>query len=108
MLWLGPVTDAARLRRFALGVIAVFVAFPLAYAAIELFEPALRDRPKATQFPGQHMADLVTKAWRDKYRHAAPLRRRFGVRRQQSGGLFARPAPRGGARPAAIAVPGST
>jgi dolichyl-phosphate-mannose-protein mannosyltransferase len=67
VMWFGPVTDVARLRRFALGAIAVFAAFPLAYAAIEVFEPAVRDRPKATQFPGQRMADLVTKAWRDKY-----------------------------------------
>ena len=56
---------------------------PLAYVAVEVFEPALRDRPKATQFPGQRMADQSRKAWREKY--GTPLRYVGGrrVRRQQ-------------------------
>jgi hypothetical protein len=33
------------------------------YAAAELGEPFLRDRPKATQFPGQ-LAAVVTQHWR--------------------------------------------
>jgi hypothetical protein len=55
----------------------MFMAFPLAYAAIELFEPVFRDRPKATQFAGKQLAETVTKAWRDKY--GTPLRYAAGT-----------------------------
>jgi hypothetical protein len=44
---------------------------PLAYAAVETLEPALRDRPKATQFPGRQLADEITARWHAKF--AAPL-----------------------------------
>ena len=101
-----PVARTGHRRRKAAAVRPgrrfLFLPVPLAYAAIELFEPALRDRPKATQFPGQRMADLVTEALARQIWHAAPLRRRYGIRRQQCGGLFAGPAPCGGAWPAAI------
>jgi hypothetical protein len=55
-----------RLRRFAQAFLVVFAAFPLAYAAIEVFEPLLRDRPKATQFPGRLMAETITRQWRER------------------------------------------
>lgn len=71
MLWLGPVTDPAAQRRFAAGALAVLAAFPLAYLAVEAGEPLLRDRPKATQFPGRLLAETVTRAWRARF--AAPL-----------------------------------
>jgi 4-amino-4-deoxy-L-arabinose transferase-like glycosyltransferase len=64
LIWLGPVAEARRLRRFAAAAIAVAVAFPLAYGLIELYEPLVRDRPKATQFPGRAMADIITREWR--------------------------------------------
>jgi hypothetical protein len=67
LLWLGPVTDPARLKRFAAGFIALFIAMPVVYAAVELGEPLLRDRPKATQFPGRLLAETVTRAWREKF-----------------------------------------
>jgi hypothetical protein len=67
VMWLGPVSDAARLRRFAHGIVVVLLAFPLAYALVELFESAFRDRPKATDFPGRQLAEAVTQAWRQKY-----------------------------------------
>jgi 4-amino-4-deoxy-L-arabinose transferase-like glycosyltransferase len=67
LMWLGPVTDAAALKRFAAGFLAVFVAAPLAYAAIELGEPLVRDRPKATQFPGRVFAATITRMWREKF-----------------------------------------
>ena len=66
LLWLRPDRRSAQLRRFARGFIAVFMAFPLAYAAVELGEPLLRDRPKATQFPGQRSPN-DHQAWREKY-----------------------------------------
>ncbi|MEA2928157.1 MAG: hypothetical protein QOG38_585, partial [Hyphomicrobiales bacterium] len=67
LLWLGPLTAAAALKRFAAGFLAVFVAAPLAYAAIELGEPLVRDRPKATQFPGRFLAETITRTWREKF-----------------------------------------
>jgi hypothetical protein len=51
-------------RVFALAFALVFLALPAGYAAAELFEPFLRDRPKATQFPGRLLADTVTQMWR--------------------------------------------
>jgi 4-amino-4-deoxy-L-arabinose transferase-like glycosyltransferase len=71
LLWFGPVTDPARLRRYAAGFLAIFVAMPLIYAAVEGFEPLVRDRPKATQFPGAALAAKVTAKWREKF--ASPL-----------------------------------
>ncbi len=67
LLWWPPADDLRRLRRFAAGTIAVTLAFPAIYAAIEIGEPFIRDRPKATEFPGRTMAATVTRAWRDRY-----------------------------------------
>ena len=72
LLWLGPVTDAVRLRRFAAGFLAVFAAMPLAYVIVEGLEPLVRDRPKATQFPGRQLAAAVTQRWRDKFSTPLP------------------------------------
>jgi 4-amino-4-deoxy-L-arabinose transferase-like glycosyltransferase len=69
--WFGPVSESAQARRFAAAFAVVFVAMPLAYAAVETFEPALRDRAKATQFPGRQLADEITRRWHDKF--ATPL-----------------------------------
>jgi hypothetical protein len=41
------------------------LALPAAYAADELLEPFLRDRPKATQFPGRLLAQTITRTWHD-------------------------------------------
>jgi 4-amino-4-deoxy-L-arabinose transferase-like glycosyltransferase len=71
ILWLGPASEPARLKRFAAGFLAIFVAMPLAYAVVEGLEPAIRDRPKATQFPGRALAGKVTQTWREKF--ATPL-----------------------------------
>jgi hypothetical protein len=71
ILWLGPANEPLRLKRFAAGFVAIFVAMPLAYAVVEGLEPAIRDRPKATQFPGRALAEKVTQVWREKF--ATPL-----------------------------------
>lgn len=71
ILWFGPVWEPRRLKLFAAGIAAVFVAVPALYAAIEILEPLVRDRPKATQFPGRLLAESVTRAWRQKT--GAPL-----------------------------------
>jgi hypothetical protein len=44
----------------------VLIAFPLGFAVAELGEPLLRDRHKATQFPGRLLAETVTRQWREK------------------------------------------
>ena len=46
------------------GAVAVM---PLAYLVSEVFEPLIRDRPKATQFPGSALAETVTQKWREKF-----------------------------------------
>jgi hypothetical protein len=67
LLWWRPSEAAPPLRRFAAGAIAVLLAVPLIYAVVEIGEPFWRDRPKATQFPGQVMADAITRAWHETY-----------------------------------------
>lgn len=67
LLWLRPVGDERSLRRFAVGFIAVFLAAPLIYAALEVGEPLVRDRPKATQFPGRQLAEIITREWHARY-----------------------------------------
>jgi hypothetical protein len=64
LMWAGPIGDPRRLRAFAALAIAVLLAIPAAYTMIELFEPFARDRPKATQFPGRQLAEIVTREWR--------------------------------------------
>jgi hypothetical protein len=71
--WFGPVTEAPQLRRFATAFIIVFVAVPLVYVAVEALEPAWRDRPKATQFPGHQLADEITARWHAKFGGALPF-----------------------------------
>jgi hypothetical protein len=71
LMWLGPVAEPRRLQWFAKGFLAVFIAFPLAYAGIEIFEPFVRARAKATQFPGAAAAAAITDAWHDRF--GAPI-----------------------------------
>ena len=65
LMWMGPLTEPRRLRWFAAGFIAVFAGFPLTYALVEMLEPLVRDRPKATQFSGRLLAETLTRQWRD-------------------------------------------
>jgi hypothetical protein len=84
LMWIRPALDGMHLRRFAAGLIAVFVAWPVIYAAVEVGEPFVRDRPKATQFPGRLLAETVTRQWRQMtgtpltYVGGAPLRGGLG------------------------------
>jgi hypothetical protein len=73
LTWLGgaPVEEPRRLRAFAAASIAVFVGFPVIYAAVELFEPLLRNRAKASQFPGAAVAATLTRDWHERF--GAPL-----------------------------------
>ena len=67
LIWMGPVTDPRQLRWFATAFLGIFLTWPLAYAAIELGEPFMHDRPKATQFPGQIMAEAISRSWSESY-----------------------------------------
>ncbi|HSF03260.1 MAG TPA: hypothetical protein VLA62_09625, partial [Solirubrobacterales bacterium] len=71
ILWGARAIDPRRLRRFGRVFLVVLVGAPLAYAAVELLEPFVRDRPKATQFPGRQLAETITRQWRAKT--GAPL-----------------------------------
>jgi len=64
LMWFAP--QPQRFALFARAFVVVALAMPLAYAATELFEPFVRDRPKATQFPGKLLADTITRQWREK------------------------------------------
>jgi hypothetical protein len=64
VMWLRP--DPQRLTAFARAFVVVFVAMPVLYVGVELIEPLVRDRPKATQFPGKLLAETVTRAWRER------------------------------------------
>jgi Dolichyl-phosphate-mannose-protein mannosyltransferase len=69
VMWRAP--QGERYGVFARAFTVVSLAMPLIYGAVELFEPFVRDRPKATQFPGRVMAQAITRAWREKT--GAPL-----------------------------------
>jgi Dolichyl-phosphate-mannose-protein mannosyltransferase len=64
VMWFAP--DSRRLTAFARAFIVVFVAMPVLYVGVELIEPLVRDRPKATQFPGRLLAETITRAWRER------------------------------------------
>jgi 4-amino-4-deoxy-L-arabinose transferase-like glycosyltransferase len=70
MLWPPPL-DPVRLRRFAAGALAMLIGVPVAFVVAELGEPLIRDRAKATQFPGRLLAETITQRWRE--RTGAPL-----------------------------------
>jgi len=55
------------LRPFAAAFLVWMMALPLAYAGAELLEPLVRDRPKATQFPGRQLAETLTTQWRGRF-----------------------------------------
>jgi 4-amino-4-deoxy-L-arabinose transferase-like glycosyltransferase len=65
LMWFRPTGDFGRLHRFAVASIAILLAFPVGYAAKELLEPFVRDRPKATEFPGRLLADVITQKWHE-------------------------------------------
>jgi hypothetical protein len=66
VMWLKPISDDRPLHRFAVAFIAIFIAFPLVYAAVELWEPLVNDRHKAAIFPGRALAETITQQWRDR------------------------------------------
>jgi 4-amino-4-deoxy-L-arabinose transferase-like glycosyltransferase len=67
LMWRKPADEPLRLARFAAGTIVALLAYPILYSLVEVGEPFLRDRPKASQFPGRVMADAITRAWRERY-----------------------------------------
>lgn len=87
VMWWAPLTEAVRARRFAATFAAIFALFPLAYAASELFEPFVHDRPKASQFPGRLVAETITREWRQKT--GTPLYYVGGAEVQTGTGEFA-------------------
>jgi 4-amino-4-deoxy-L-arabinose transferase-like glycosyltransferase len=66
LLWLPPALDAVRLQRFAAAAMAVTIGFPLVFAVIEVGEPLLDNRLRATQFPGRLLAETATQRWHER------------------------------------------
>ncbi len=87
LMWFPPQLDGRRLRQFAVAFAVIFVAFPLAYAADEQLEPLVRDRQKATHFPGREMAEVVTRRWHEAT--GTPLRYVVGAPFAGGSGEFA-------------------
>jgi hypothetical protein len=66
VMWFPPAAARERLKRFARVFGLVFVGWVVVYAGDEVLEPLVRDRPKATNFPGHAVAEAITRAWREK------------------------------------------
>lgn len=66
ILWFGPVTDWRRLYVFTIGVIFLFLLAPAIWIGTTIADPYLRERPKATDFPGRAIAGEMTRLWREK------------------------------------------
>ena len=64
LMWFAPDLEDIGLRRFAAAFAIVFLVLPMAYVADEKLEPLVRDRQKATHFPGRQMAAVITGVWR--------------------------------------------
>jgi 4-amino-4-deoxy-L-arabinose transferase-like glycosyltransferase len=63
LAWFEPDLSGRVMRRFAAVFVAVFVAYLGSYVLIELYEPLVHERAKASDFPGRKLADLVTREW---------------------------------------------
>ncbi|HWV43148.1 glycosyltransferase family 39 protein [Pseudorhodoplanes sp.] len=66
LLWLGPVTDPKRLRLFGAGVIFLFLLAPTIWIGSTITDKYFRSRPKASDFPGRAIAEMVTREWHAK------------------------------------------
>jgi hypothetical protein len=66
VMWFPPAASPERLKRFARLFVLVFAGWLVIYAGDEVLEPLVRDRPKATNFPGRAVAEAITQAWREK------------------------------------------
>jgi 4-amino-4-deoxy-L-arabinose transferase-like glycosyltransferase len=66
VVWFPAASGPRRYDRCLSACAAVFLGWAVIYAGIELFEPAFRDRPKATQFPGQLLAQTITHEWQSR------------------------------------------
>ena len=66
VVWFGPVSDPLKKQFFAAGFIFLFLLGPAVWIGTYITDPYLRDRPRATQFPGRPLADHMTKLWHEK------------------------------------------
>jgi hypothetical protein len=64
--WWGHEWERRRLFHFAAAFLFVFTVTPIVYALDDLFEPFVRDRPRAREFSGRMMADIISRDWRQK------------------------------------------
>lgn len=66
LVWFGPVNDPQRKQIFAAVFIFLFLLAPAIWIGAWVAEPYARIRAKATQFPGQALANRMTEIWREK------------------------------------------
>jgi 4-amino-4-deoxy-L-arabinose transferase-like glycosyltransferase len=65
VIWLGDLTDRARLRPFAAWFLILFFAMPVLYITVSIVD-SLRGKAKATDFPGRLIAEQLTEIWHAK------------------------------------------
>ncbi len=87
LMWFTPPEGGRHWRQFAAAFAVVFTLVPAIYAADELLEAVVRDRVKASQFPGRTLADIVTKRWHEMA--GTPLKYVVGAPIRGGGGEFA-------------------
>jgi hypothetical protein len=77
MAWFAPQLGRDWLRHFAAGFLTIFLVLPVAYAAVEIFEPAFNNRVKASRYPGAAVAQVITARWHQRF--GTPLRYVGGI-----------------------------
>jgi hypothetical protein len=66
VMWYKPMDNKIQLLRFFAAFILLFVAAPTAFILADRIEPLFRDRPKASQYPSQLLAETITREWRER------------------------------------------
>jgi hypothetical protein len=87
MAWYPPHLNREYLRHFAAGFSVLFVFLPLVYSVSELLGEQIDKRPRAAQFPGVQVSEMITARWRE--RTGLPLRFVGGLPSGHGPGEFA-------------------
>ena len=66
VVWFGPVSEPLKKQFFAAGFIFLFLLGPAVWIGTYIGDPYLRHRARATNFPGQSLAEHMTKLWQEK------------------------------------------
>lgn len=66
VMWCEPIGNTARMLRFSAAFLLLFAAAPTAFILADFIVPLQQDRPKASQFPSQLLAETITRQWRER------------------------------------------